>query len=75
LRYCIKLPKWYGTTFGTTHRRYLEYQQTEKIETEVIDVDRIRMISKVAFWWVIRAIQSDINICYSFSPSLQFPTK
>ncbi len=56
--------------FLLEHReRYLEQKQTEKIETEVKrDVDRIR-ISKVygccpgvAFWGVIRALQSNINI-------------
>jgi hypothetical protein len=48
----------------------LEQQQTEKFETEVKDVDRIR-ITKVyascpglAFWGLIGALQSDINICY-----------
>ncbi len=35
-----------------SHReRYLKQQQTEKIETEVRDVDRIQiMLSRVAFW-------------------------
>jgi hypothetical protein len=48
----------------------LEYQQTEKIETELEDVDRIR-IRKVyaccpglAFWGVIRALLLVINIGY-----------
>ena len=53
---------------------YLEQQETEKIETEVRDVDR-RRITKVydclGFWGVIRALQSDINIC--FSPPLSTP--
>jgi hypothetical protein len=54
---------------------YLEQQQTEKIETEVRDVDRIRItkVSLVAFWGVIiRALLLDINICYT--PSFQLPT-
>ncbi len=57
---------------GRYHRdRYLDQHQTEKNETEVKDVDRIR-ITKVyascpgaAFWVVIRVLQSDINICYN----------
>ena len=54
---------------------HLEQQQTEKIETEVRDVDRIRvietvrMLSRVAFWGVIRALQADTNICYTPQPS------
>ncbi len=46
------------------HRdRYLEYQQTEKTENEVRDVDRIqitkvRKLSREAFWEVIRALQT-----------------
>ncbi len=54
-----------------SHRdTYLEQQQTEKIETEVRDVDRIRITKVYAccLGWpsggVIRALQSDINICY-----------
>ncbi len=51
----------------------LEQQQTEKIKTDVRDVDRIRitndesvrMLSRVAFWWIIRALQSDINKRYT----------
>jgi hypothetical protein len=46
----------------------LEQQHTEKIESKVKDVDRIRISyassSRVAFWGIIRALQSDINICY-----------
>jgi hypothetical protein len=59
--------------------RYLDQYQTEKIETEVKDVDRIRITKVyvscpgVAFWGVIRALQSDINICYN-PPSLHLPT-
>jgi hypothetical protein len=62
--------------------RYLDQHQTEKIETEVKDVDRIQ-ITKVytsclgeAFWGVIRALQSDINICHKPPPppSFHIPT-
>ncbi len=38
---------------GTHRDTYLEQQQTEKLETEARDVDRIRsvrMLSMVAFW-------------------------
>jgi hypothetical protein len=48
--------------------RYLKRQQSEKIETEVRDVDRdtnhvsVRMLSRVAFWGVMRAYQSNIKI-------------
>jgi hypothetical protein len=56
----------------------VESQQTEKIETEVRDVDRmriresVRMLSRMVFWGVIRALQSDINIYYPHC--LQLPT-
>jgi hypothetical protein len=57
------------------HREsYLE-QQTEKIETEVRGVDRIQITEVyaccpgVAFWRVIRALQSNINIYYSPQPA------
>jgi hypothetical protein len=41
---------------GTTEIDTLEYQQTEKIETEMKDIDRIRrlqvyaILSRVSFW-------------------------
>jgi hypothetical protein len=53
----------------------LEQQQTKKIETEVKYVDRIQITKVyascpgVVFWGVIRALQSDINICYPPQPS------
>jgi hypothetical protein len=57
---------------GLCHRdRYLKQQQTEKIETKVRDIDRIRirkvytilhMLSKVVFWRVRRALWSNLNI-------------
>ncbi len=53
------------------HRdRYLEKQQTEKIEIEVRDVDMIQIMKVYAccLGWpsggAIRELQSDINICY-----------
>ncbi len=52
----------------STEIETLEQQQTEKIETEVGDVDRIQITKVYACcpWrpsgWVIRALQSDINI-------------
>jgi hypothetical protein len=42
---------------------FLEQQQTEKIETEVRDVDRIRITCTLASRGVIRVLQSDIKIC------------
>ncbi len=42
----------------------LEYQQTEKIETELKDVESVRLLSRVAFWGVIRALLLVLNICY-----------
>ncbi len=57
---------------------YLEQQETEKIDTEVRDVDRILITEVYACcpgWHsegVIRALQSVINICYP-PPSFSFP--
>jgi len=64
--------RWYA------HRdTYLELQETEKIKTEMRDVDKIRITKVYAFCsvWpsrgVIRALQSDIKMfCL---PSLQLP--
>ncbi len=65
-----------GDLDGFNHRnRHLEQQKTEKIESEVRDVDRIRIskcVPGVAFWRVIRALQSNIN--RYFPPSLPLPT-
>jgi hypothetical protein len=52
---------------------YLDQQQTEEIVTKVKDIgarwdtnyESVRMLSRVAFWGVIRALQSDINVSYS----------
>jgi hypothetical protein len=58
------------------HRdRYLEQQQTEKIETEMRDGDVIRITKMYACCpgWpseeLIRALQSNINIYYSPKPA------
>jgi hypothetical protein len=65
-----------GEQHGNYHRdTYLEQQKTEKIETEVRDVERIRITNVYAccpgwpYKGVIRALQSDINICYPPQPS------
>ncbi len=58
-------------------RRYLEQQQTEKIENKVRDVGRIRITNVYTCcpgWLsggVIRALKSNINIYYS--PQLATP--
>jgi hypothetical protein len=55
--------------------RYLEQHQTEKTETAMRDVNRIRinksvrMVSRVDFWGVIRALQSKINIYFYPQPA------
>jgi hypothetical protein len=61
---------------GFSHRdRHLEQQETEKIESEVRDVDRIRitkcvrMLPRVAFWRVIKALRSNINRYFSPQPA------
>jgi hypothetical protein len=58
------------------HRnRHLEQQETEKIKSEVRDVDRIRimrcvrMLPRVTFWEVISALQSNINRSFSPQPA------
>jgi hypothetical protein len=69
--YLLPLPPGEISQGGNHRDIYLEQQQTEKIETEVRDVDRIRvietvrMLSRVAFWRVIRSFQSNINLYYS----------
>ncbi len=55
------------------HRdRHLEQQETEKIKSEVRDVERIRIsrcMPRVAVWGVIRALQSNINRYFSPQPA------
>jgi hypothetical protein len=65
-----------GDLEGFNHRnRHLEQQETEKIESEVRDVDRIRimrcvrMLPRVAFWEVISALQSNINRSFPPQPA------
>jgi hypothetical protein len=60
------------------HRdRYLEQHQTEKIDTEVNNIEDmigyesqkcIHPVHGAAFWGVIRALQSDINLFYPPPP-------
>ena len=62
----------------------LEQHQTEKIDTEVKDIEDMigyesqkcmHPVHGAAFWGVIRALQSDINLFYPPPPQSSSPTK
>ncbi len=67
-----------GSEHRDTYLLYCRAAADREIETEVRDVDKIRitkvnirLLSRATFWGVIRVLQSNINICYP--PQLSAP--
>jgi hypothetical protein len=77
--YLLPLPPGEISQGGNHRDRYLEQQQTEKIETKVSDVYRIRiiesvrMLSRVAFWGGHKSIPVKHNKLVLFPPACSFP--